>query len=217
MGLYTKAEVAKKPKAELLELAEKHSLDYDEDATVADLRALLLEVEDDEEEIDDTEEEAEEADDEEEEDDLELPEEEDEVEEVVVVKKTTKAKKTTYTKEGQDSDGNKLLGAKEVATQIGTDAKTLRQFFRSGKSTFEAVGAGGRYEFSEADIPKIKAEFETWKNNKPGRGRAAGEGTTPRKRGKAAPKPEEVIEEVEEIEELEDLEELDEEDLELED
>ncbi|MEG2887279.1 MAG: hypothetical protein RR853_09150, partial [Aurantimicrobium sp.] len=81
--------------------------------------------------------------------------------------------KTKYTEGGTNADGEKLLGAKEVATHIGTDAKTLRQFFRSGKGSFTPVGAGGRYEFSEADLPKIKAEFEGWKTNKPGRGKAA--------------------------------------------
>jgi len=217
MGLkYTATELRKKVKAELEELAEAEGLELDEDATVGDYRAALLEVEDnDDDEVDD--EVDDEADDEEddepardsddEEDDDELPEVDD-IDEAPVKKKTP-AKKTKYTDGGKDGEGNKLLGAKEVATQIGTDAKTLRQFFRSGKSSFEAVGAGGRYEFSEADLPKIKSEFETWKLNKPGRGRATGSGSsTPRKRGKAEPKPEDTIEEVEEVDDLDDLDDI---------
>lgn len=221
MGLFTKAELNKKNKGDLAALAEEHGLELDEDATVADYRAALLEIEVDEhadevEEEDDTEE-VEEAD--EEEDDLELPEE-DEVDEAPAApakKVTAKGKQTKYTEGGKAENGEALLGAKEVATQVGTDAKSLRQFFRSGKSTFTAVGAGGRYEFKASDVEKIKTEFDAWKSGKPGRGRAAGEGgTTTRSRGRAAAgKPVEVIEEVEEIEELEDLEELDEDDLEL--
>lgn len=201
MGLYTKAELSKKVKAELLKLAESHSIEIDEDATVGDIREALLDIEEPEEV-------------EEEDDDIELPDEEevDEVEEVTT--KTTK--KTKYTEGGKAANGEKLLGAKEVAAEVGTDAKTLRQFFRSGKSTFEPVGAGGRYEFKESDVAKIKTEFEAWRAGKPGRGRGAGEGGgSTRGRGRNA-KAVEVIEEVEEIEELEDLEELDEDDLELE-
>jgi len=219
MGLkYTKAFLAKKSRADLMELEPDR---YDEDVattmTLSEIRADLGSIEvsdDDEEELDD------ELEDEEEEDDLELPEE-DEVDEAPAApaKKASaaKAKQTKYTEGGKAADGEALLGAKEVATQVGTDAKSLRQFFRSGKSTFEAVGAGGRYEFKASDVAKIKAEFDAWKAGKPGRGRGASEGGTTRSRGKGkAAAVAEVIEEVEEIEELEDLEELDEDDLELE-
>ena len=221
MGLkykYTKSLLSKKTKAELIELAESDGIEYDEDGTKAELVEALLEVEEaDDIEEDDSDEEVDDS----EEDDLELPEDdEEEVDEVVeVTTKKTTAKKTKYTEGGKTDDGEKLLGAKEVATQIGTDAKTLRQFFRSGKSTIAPVGAGGRYEFKESQIGDIKVEFETWKANKPGRGaKAEGGTTTRRKRGeKAGPKPEDIIDEVEDIEELEEIEELDEEDLELED
>lgn len=215
MGLFTKAELAKKNKAELDQLIEDHSIEIDEDATVADKRAALLDLEapeveeeEDDEELDDP------TDEEEEEDDLELPEE-DEVDEAPPVKAAAKKTTTAKAKQTKYSDGEGILGAKEVATKVGTDAKSLRQFFRSGKSTFEAVGAGGRYEFKAEDVDKIKAEFDAWKAGKPGRG--ASTGSTPRKRGSKAAAVAEVIEEVEEIEELEDLEELDEDDLELED
>jgi hypothetical protein len=53
--------------------------------------------------------------------------------------------------------------AKQVATRCGTDAKTMRKFFRSSASTVEPVGQGGRYEFDAKDMPKIKKEFDTWR------------------------------------------------------
>lgn len=124
-------------------------------------------------------------------------------------KKTT-AKKSTTTA----GDGEGALAAKQVATLLGIEAKTLRQFLRSPASTFEAVGSGGRYEFTEDDVPKLKEEFETWKSGHKSRGSARGP------RGSKTEKPAvETLEEVDEIEELEepDLEELDEEELELDD
>lgn len=229
MGLYTATELKKKTVGDLKDLIEQHNLDVDEDAKKPDLIEALLEVPestDDEVEDDEEEDDAPATSDEEEDDDeVELPdedevEEEDEVEIKPAAKAT--AKKTKYTEGGKTENGEKLLGAKEVATAIGTEAKTLRQFFRSGKSTFTAVGAGGRYEFKESDIEQIKSEFDAWKANKPGRGASTGDGTTKRTRGRGkAAVTAELIEEVEEIEELEELDDLDgdieEEDLELED
>lgn len=223
MGLkYTKAVLAKLTLADLKSTAEDEGFDTEELKTKAALIDALLEVEDnDDDEVEEEDDDAEEADeveeaDDEEEDDLELPEEDEVDEAPPAPAKKAAAKQTKYTEGGKATNGEALLGAKEVATHVGTDAKTLRQFFRSGKSTFTAVGAGGRYEFKASDVDKIKAEFDAWKAGKPGRGRATGEGgTTTRSRGRAATKVAEVIEEVEEIEELEDLEELDEDDLEL--
>lgn len=54
--------------------------------------------------------------------------------------------------------------AKQIATRCGTDAKTMRKFFRSNNSTVEPVGQGGRYEFDSRDFPKIKSEFDAWRN-----------------------------------------------------
>lgn len=61
------------------------------------------------------------------------------------------------------------MNAKEAADKIGTDAKTLRRFIRSGKSTFKAVGSGDRYEFEEKDIPTLRMRFEEWRQS-PSRG-----------------------------------------------
>ena len=53
----------------------------------------------------------------------------------------------------------KTLGAKQVATRIGTDAKTFRKFLRQ---TGSGVGQGRRYDFPEADIPELGKEFHAW-------------------------------------------------------
>lgn len=66
--------------------------------------------------------------------------------------------------------------AKQVATRCGTDAKTMRKFFRSSSSTVDPVGQGGRYEFDAKDLPKIKREFDAWSK------RAAAKKTQPRQR-----------------------------------
>lgn len=60
----------------------------------------------------------------------------------------------------------KTYSAKQVATRIGTDAKTLRKFFRSSASPFEAVGQGGRYEFPAKELPEIKKLFDRWNKSK---------------------------------------------------
>ncbi len=53
----------------------------------------------------------------------------------------------------------KTLGAKQVATRIGTDAKTFRKFLRQVGS---GVGQGRRYDFPEADVPELKRQFDKW-------------------------------------------------------
>lgn len=69
------------------------------------------------------------------------------------------AKKAVATGDLKERD---TYTAKQVATRCGTDAKTMRKFFRSKHSTVEAVGQGGRYEFDAKDLPKIKREFDAW-------------------------------------------------------
>lgn len=73
--------------------------------------------------------------------------------------------------------------AKQVATRIGTDAKTLRKFFRSPASTVEAVGQGGRYEFKSEDMPQIREEFDKWKSGKAPRATKPEGSKTTRSRG----------------------------------
>ena len=78
--------------------------------------------------------------------------------------KATKAKADTPPEPTGDT-----LTAKQVATRIGTDAKTLRKFFRSDASTVEAVGQGGRYEFAKEDLETIRSEFNAWNTSRPTR------------------------------------------------
>lgn len=58
------------------------------------------------------------------------------------------------------------FSAKQVATRIGTDAKTLRKFLRSKASPYEAVGQGARYEFPKEDLAEIKRIFQKWEKAK---------------------------------------------------
>lgn len=74
-----------------------------------------------------------------------------------------------------DGVDDKTYSAKQVATRIGTDAKQLRKFFRDPNSGYDAVGQGGRYDFPESDIPKIKAAFDTWNATKTRRNRTSPE------------------------------------------
>lgn len=95
--------------------------------------------------------------------------------------------------------------AKQVATRIGTDSKTLRKFFRSPSSTVEPVGQGGRYIFDAADLPKIKAEFDKWNSTKSHRGPKS-EGQVKGRR--QAPRNAQVVEEDYEVVEIEEEDDL---------
>lgn len=224
---YTPAQLKKISLADLKKILEDEGYEVETDWLKADYVEFLADIDaPDEDEADDDEaddagdgtetEESDEVDevDDEEEDDVELPDEE-EVDEVeapaAVVKKTrtTKAKAKAAPAEGEEA----TIAAKQVATILGTEAKTLRQFFRSTASTIEPVGSGGRYEFNESDVPQIKAEFDAWKAGHASRGnKRTGEGSTKRSRGSKAV---EVVE-IEEVEELEiEDEDLEDEDLEL--
>lgn len=58
-----------------------------------------------------------------------------------------------------EATGGDALSAKEAATLIGTDARTLRKFLRSQHGL---VGQGQRWAISSDDIPALKDKFEAW-------------------------------------------------------
>lgn len=152
--------------------------------------------------------------DEDEEDDEELNEDEIDDEPAPPVKvKAARAAKTPRAPKADAAprpDGVETLAAKQVAAVLGTEAKTLRQFFRSPVSTFESVGSGGRYEFLATDLDQIKDEFEAWKLGHASRGAS--------KKSKSTPEVAEELPEVADIEELEfDDSEIEDDDLELDD
>ena len=72
-----------------------------------------------------------------------------------------------------DGVDEKTYSAKQVATRIGTDAKQLRKFFRDPNSGYTPVGQGGRYDFPEAEILKIKTAFDAWNATKTRRNRTS--------------------------------------------
>lgn len=230
--LYTEAELKKLTLADLREIAEDNGFDTDNKHKKSDLVTYILEnqgaddeIEDDEiddDEVDDTEESDDEVDDEDEElddedevddevDDEELEEEEPEP---APKPKAKKAKKKVDT-----HDGEETLAAKQVAALLNTDAKTLRQFFRSPASTTEAVGSGGRYEFLESQIDQIRNEFASWAETKATRTRTKTEGgSTSRKKKERVIAEDDIAPEIEDLEdeldELEDDIELDDDEIE---
>lgn len=205
---HTAASLKKQTVADLRELAEELGLDTEELKRKQELIDAILESQveeeddieeeddlelDDDEEDDDLELDDEESD-EEEDDDLELEEDEEDDEEEDLEEEAPAPKKATPKKKRPEPTGDTYT-AKQVATRIGTDAKTLRKFFRSPASTIEAVGQGGRYEFDKADLPTIEKEFAEWSAQQKTR--------APRKAAAKATKPAIEVDEVEEDEALE--------------
>lgn len=56
-------------------------------------------------------------------------------------------------------DATNKLSAKEAATQLGTDARTLRKFLRKRSGL---VGQGNRWEIDPKEIKGLKKEFEAY-------------------------------------------------------
>ena len=104
----------------------------------------------------------------------------------------------THVQSKKPEPNGETYTAKQVATRIGTDAKTLRKFFRSPASTIEPCGQGGRYEFAKTDLGQIKAEFEKWNSTKGTRAPAGS------RKGTAKVAPKAIVEENDEDLELED-------------
>lgn len=54
------------------------------------------------------------------------------------------------------------LSAKEVARDLGTDARTFRKFLREVTPKEEQPGQGGRWTFTSKDVAKLKKQFGQW-------------------------------------------------------
>lgn len=54
--------------------------------------------------------------------------------------------------------------AATLATELGTDPRTARKFFRSPESGIEPVGKGARYslEFTATQVNTLKKKFNAW-------------------------------------------------------
>lgn len=59
-----------------------------------------------------------------------------------------------------------VMTTNDVADELGTDAKTLRKFFRSDKCDIEPVGQGKRYAITPDDIEDLKIAFSAWSGGK---------------------------------------------------
>lgn len=55
-----------------------------------------------------------------------------------------------------------ILNAKDIAARFDTDTRTLRKFLRSDDSGVDAVGKGGRYNFTAAEVRGMKSKFDRW-------------------------------------------------------
>lgn len=64
----------------------------------------------------------------------------------------------------QPKEAAKTTPAKALARQLGVDPKVLRKFLRSGHSSFDPVGQGGRYEFTDDQVASISREWAQHKS-----------------------------------------------------
>lgn len=51
------------------------------------------------------------------------------------------------------------LSAKEVAQELGTDARTVRKFLRK---TYGNIGQGNRWNIQRKEIAQLKKQFQEW-------------------------------------------------------
>lgn len=54
------------------------------------------------------------------------------------------------------------LNTTEVATEFGTDARTLRKFLRSPQGTDSTVGKGARWSIEKRALRPLRKRFENW-------------------------------------------------------
>lgn len=63
------------------------------------------------------------------------------------------------------------MNTSEVAAALETEPKVLRRFLRAD-ANYANAGAGGRYEFTDADIPEMRERFNAWESEKASKPRA---------------------------------------------
>ena len=56
---------------------------------------------------------------------------------------------------------SETVATKAAAEACETTPRVLRQFLRASKN-YESVGSGGRYAFTEGDLPELKTHFAAW-------------------------------------------------------
>lgn len=56
---------------------------------------------------------------------------------------------------------SETVATKAAAEACETTPRVLRQFLRASKD-YESVGSGGRYAFTEDDLPELKTRFAAW-------------------------------------------------------
>jgi len=57
---------------------------------------------------------------------------------------------------------NGVLNAKELAKELGTDARTARKFLREVVPSEDQPGQGGRWTFTQKEVKKFKKRYEEW-------------------------------------------------------
>lgn len=53
------------------------------------------------------------------------------------------------------------MNTREMAEKLDTDPKRLRRFLRAD-ATYRNAGQGGRYEFTDKDVPTLRKRFAAW-------------------------------------------------------
>ena len=97
-----------------------------------------------------------------------------------------------------------MLTAKQAASMLKTDGRTLRKFLRKKHGT---VGQGQRWAIDAGDIDSLRKEFEAYQ-----KGAAkdkADKADAPKKPKASKPKAEEVLDADDDIAELEEIDDLD--------
>lgn len=126
-----------------------------------------------------------------------------------------------------------MMSAKEVARELGTDARTFRKFMRATLPKEDQPGQGNRYQIDPEELDDIRKAFKAWGGGKPKQTADDDVEDEAPKPKKKKSKKKAKVEEIEELDdedivdlsdldgpdedELEELEDLDLEDIDIED